>query len=90
MQSPRGARLYYSELSEMPLPAAQKTRALINYIRFSLHAHNSFRDVMADTDHRLLAASLLPAGYLAYQRDRYLLRREHPKQENQTATAGLN
>jgi len=90
VQSPRGARLYYSELSDMPLPVPQKTRAIINYIRFSLHAHNSVSDLMADTHHRVLAAGLLPAGFLAYQRDRYRLRREQTPQETQVATAGLN
>jgi hypothetical protein len=73
MASPQSARLYYMELSEMPLPLHEKTKALMNYIRFSFHAHIPMSDLLGEGVHRLLAASLLPAGYLAYQRDRYQL-----------------
>ncbi|HZQ68826.1 MAG TPA: glycosyltransferase family A protein [Terriglobales bacterium] len=69
LKSPRIARIYYSELSGMPVPAWQKVRATINYIRWSLHAQSSIGDVIGDTNHRLLAVSLLPAGFLVYQRD---------------------
>ena len=90
VRSPRGARLYYAELSGMPVPPAQKARAIVNYIRFSLHAQSSMGELATNAGHQLLVAGLLPAGYLAYKRDCYRLKRQEPNHESQIATAGLN
>lgn len=66
LASPRGAQLYYAELSRSPLPSAERMRALVNYLRFSLHAG---RVSPIETGHPVLAAGLMPAAYLAYWRD---------------------
>ena len=66
LQSPRGAQLYYAELSRSPLPAMDRLKALVNYLRFSLHAGAVSP---AETGHPVLATSLMPAGYFAYWRD---------------------
>lgn len=66
LNSPRGAQLYYAELSRSPLPMADRLKALVNYLRFSLHAG---RVSLMETGHPMLATSLMPAGYLAYWRD---------------------
>ena len=66
LRSPRSTQLYYAELSRMPLTPWLRARALVNYLRFSLHAGQVS---LKETGHPLLAASLMPAGYLAYQRD---------------------
>lgn len=66
LQNPRGAQLYYAELSRSPLPAMDRLKALVNYLRFSLHAGAVSP---AETGHPVLATSLMPAGYFAYWRD---------------------
>jgi glycosyltransferase involved in cell wall biosynthesis len=66
LQSPRGTQLYYAELCRMPLSAQLQMRALVNYLRFSLHAG---RVSLQETGHPWLAAGLIPASYLAYRRD---------------------
>lgn len=66
LRSPRGAQLYYAELSRSALPPMDRLRALVNYLRFSLHAGAIS---LAETGHPVLATSLMPAGYFAYWRD---------------------
>ena len=78
-ESPQGLKLYYRELSSMPLPLKERTKALINYSRLSFHAHTPMETLLGESGHRVLAASLLPAGYLAYQCDLYQMRQ--PKSE---------
>jgi hypothetical protein len=62
-RSPRGTQLFYLEQSRFAPTAQLKFRALINYIRFSLHGHLS----MAINPGTL---ALFPAGLALWLRDR--------------------
>jgi len=74
-ENPRGARLYYSELAQASLPAAEKLKALLNYIRFSFHAGIHPSRVISECNAAAVVAMLLPLGYAAYRRDCVQLRR---------------
>jgi glycosyltransferase involved in cell wall biosynthesis len=62
-RSPRGAQLFYLEQSRFAPTALLKYKALINYIRFSLHGHLSIAI-------NLGTLALLPAGLALWLRDR--------------------
>jgi glycosyltransferase involved in cell wall biosynthesis len=66
---PRGARLYYQEYLRLDIPLKNKIRNLINYIRFSFHAHFSVQKVVIESEYTVLAMLLLPVGYLIYRKD---------------------
>lgn len=68
--SPQGTRLYYDELSRLSIPLIAKTRALINYVRFSFHGGIPVYQMVKNSASPTAAAILLIIGYLMYKADR--------------------
>lgn len=58
IRNPRGAALYYNELSEMAPSLAARIRSGINYVRFARHAGQSTRKIARQSEDR----SILPVG----------------------------
>ena len=78
LESPKGASLYYFELSRFPVPFLIKVKALANYIRFSFHAGTATTTLFEKGFKKLLTMSVLPVGYLMYRRDRFLVAQKSP------------
>ncbi len=74
-RSPEGTSLMYNELSTAPIPLSDRVKAVINYLRFSLHGRKSAVRILKNTLHPLAGLCLLPAAYLLFLRDRKKLRR---------------
>ncbi len=72
-KNPKGARLYYKEYMKLPISIKWKMRNFINYIRFSFHARINPRQILLESDYKILALMLLLVGYLFYKRDSYKL-----------------
>jgi glycosyltransferase involved in cell wall biosynthesis len=68
-KNPLGARLYYQEFIKLPIPLRWRLRNLINYIRFSLHAHIPINKIISESGYKYLAVLLLPIGYMFYRKD---------------------
>lgn len=68
--NPNGTRLYYRELSELDLPFWQKTKALINYIRFSFHGHVPLMRIVKESGAPYATILILVPCYLFYKADR--------------------
>ncbi|PHO07907.1 hypothetical protein BFT35_04005 [Thermoanaerobacterium thermosaccharolyticum] len=68
-QNPLGTRLYYQEFIKLPIPLLWKLRNLINYIRFSLHAHITINKIILESGYRYISVIFLPIGYLFYRND---------------------
>ena len=69
----KGASLYYQEYLKLPISIKSKIKYLINYIRFSFHAHSNPLKIILDSEYKILATMLLPVGYFFYKRDTYIL-----------------
>lgn len=65
----RGSRLFYDELSAMPIPLAARLKASVNYLRFSLHGGERAFRAMAAAKRPLLACAALVPAWIAYKRD---------------------
>jgi len=75
-RSPAAACLYYREFAELQgvyVPYTWRLRALANYIRFSLHNGKPVYQA-CQCRQKLLAAAAAPIGYIAYLRDKILIR----------------
>jgi hypothetical protein len=68
--NPVGMRLYYQELCAMPVPAGQAIKAMINYIRFSLHGKLSIARIIAEAPTRCGALAPTVFGYIWYKADK--------------------
>lgn len=66
----RGSRLFYDELATMPIPLPERLKAAVNYVRFSLHGGVGFPLTVIEAKRPCLAFAGLPAGLLAYLRDK--------------------
>lgn len=66
----RGSRLFYDELSAMPIPLLERIKASANYARFSLHGGEGLVRAVAAAKRPLLALAALVPGWIAYRRDR--------------------
>ena len=76
--SPQGARLYYRELCQYPIPLHMKTKPLINYLRFSFHGKVPFSRMIEESVLPAAATVLLPIGYLMFKVDRRALKSGSP------------
>jgi glycosyltransferase involved in cell wall biosynthesis len=74
VRSPKGAMIYYTETMQPDVPASQRLRAAVNYVRFGLHAGTTVGRLIANAPNAALAALALVPGYAAARRDRRLLR----------------
>ena len=74
MRCPNGAVLYYAELAALDLPLHRRLGALVNYVRYALHAGRPVRQLVAQGPWPLLVAVVLPAGLVAASRDRVRVR----------------
>lgn len=82
VQSPRAARLYYKEFTEMTglgISPRLLGRQYANLIRFSLHARIPFTKQLREARSRGLWAMALPVGLWAFLRDRVCLARATKK-----------
>lgn len=70
MNSPLASMLHYSELSVMPIPFAQKLKAIINYWRFSFYAKNTFISKVRQIG--VFALVMYPFGLLYHLKDLHL------------------
>lgn len=70
MNSPLGTSLYYNELSNCPIAFMDRIKAVINYIRFSLHGRIPSSSIIKNARRKLVAMLLFPAGSLFYRKDR--------------------
>lgn len=70
MNSPLASMLHYSELSVMPMPFAQKLKAIINYWRFSFYAKNTFISKVRQIG--VFALVMYPFGLLYHLKDLHL------------------
>jgi len=68
--NPIGTRLYYSELSEIKLPFLQKIKALLNYVRFSIHGKISLQSIVIESKYPFVTFLLLIPGYIFYKDDK--------------------
>jgi glycosyltransferase involved in cell wall biosynthesis len=69
LNSPIGTRLYYNELSSLPISVKLKVKAIINYCRFSFHSKISPDKIILESNKKLLALLLYPVGLYFYSRD---------------------
>jgi glycosyltransferase involved in cell wall biosynthesis len=70
VRSPRGAALYYSELSDYTVPYWVRLGALLNWVRFTLHGGNPLKKCLT-SGRSLEVLCLLPAAWLMYWSDRW-------------------
>jgi len=68
-QNPIGARLYYKELSVLNIPIWQKVKALVNYIRFSLHGKVQLTYIIKESVAPFTTSGLLFFGYFLFKDD---------------------
>jgi len=76
--NPAGARLYYQESIEAPMPLIWKVRDAMNYCRFSFHGGIRWARTLTDSAHFLLVSLCFPAGFLFYWLDCVQLRSRQP------------
>jgi glycosyltransferase involved in cell wall biosynthesis len=77
-QSPRAARLYYKEFTELTnvyIPVLRRIREYANFTRFSLHAQISPAQQWKEVRSKALWLIALPIGLAAFLRDLTMLRR---------------
>lgn len=74
-KNPKGAMLYYKEYSELKIPLIWKVKAIINYIRFSLHAGIGFLYIIFDSQNKLLTSVMIGYGFFFYLSDLHNLSR---------------
>ena len=70
VMSPRGSSLMYNELSAAKIPVYSKLKAVMNYLRFSIHAGTPLRQIVKNSAHSVLAVTMYPAAFLFYLKDR--------------------
>ena len=75
MNSPLASMLHYSELSVMPIPFAQKLKAIINYWRFSFYAKNTFISKVRQIG--VFALVMYPFGLLYHLKDLHFMKILH-------------
>jgi glycosyltransferase involved in cell wall biosynthesis len=76
--SPLGARLYYFEFLQLAVPLQCKSKAFINYFRYSAHSKVPLRVALRDLARPFPGLLLLPFGYLFYFADcRAINKRRH-------------
>ncbi len=76
-RNPKGAVVYYAELSEYPFSFSERVKALINCGRFALHGRESLRTTLQKfrrISSKALYLALLPVASFAYRRDLSQLR----------------
>jgi glycosyltransferase involved in cell wall biosynthesis len=69
LNSPIGTRLYYNELSSLPISIKLKVKAIINYCRFSFHSNISSNKIVNESSSKVLCALLITIGYVVYKID---------------------
>jgi glycosyltransferase involved in cell wall biosynthesis len=71
IRMPQAARLYYLELSQVQqrITKTERLKALVNYMRFSLHSGMDVTTTLREV-RSVLAPALFPAAMLLYFRDR--------------------
>ena len=69
-QNPIGASLFYQEYTRLPIPLTWKIKGLVNYIRFSLHAHKEPSQIIQDSSDQILTRLIFLIGVGFWQRDR--------------------
>lgn len=69
IMNPRGARLYYMEALRLPFPRIVRTKNIVNYIAFSLHAGIGLSQLINESGSVFLTTALLPSGYFLYKHD---------------------
>jgi glycosyltransferase involved in cell wall biosynthesis len=75
-RNPDAACLYYKEFAELRglyVPHTWRFRAFVNYVRFGLHKGRLMHENWRGTS-KILIAAALPFGYLAYLRDRMVMK----------------
>jgi glycosyltransferase involved in cell wall biosynthesis len=70
----RGSRLFYDELSAMPIPLLERFKASVNYLRFSFHGGEGLVRAVASAKRPFLALAALVPGWIAFRRDRTTVR----------------
>lgn len=71
-RNPKGATVYYAELSEYPVSLHERIKSLINCGRFALHGRESVGKTMQRFRRyisKLLYLAILPVAFFVYQRD---------------------
>lgn len=74
--SPRAARAYYKEFTEIPdmgISALHRIREYANFTRFSLHAKVPWKQQLREVQSKGLWALGAPIGAVVFLRDRFLL-----------------
>jgi len=61
----RGTALYYDELSALPIPAAERFKASVNYLRFAMPGLGAARAVLGAKRRLAALAVLIPAALIA-------------------------
>jgi glycosyltransferase involved in cell wall biosynthesis len=77
-RSPRGMALYYRECLDLPIPVAQQVKALINYVRSSFHAGNTYAGALRGLTTGLpsvVRLASIPVALLLFKMDRMKLRK---------------
>jgi glycosyltransferase involved in cell wall biosynthesis len=69
INSPKGTRAYYRELSTLRLSKIQRIKSLINYSRFSYHGNLSTRDIISESSYKFLTFLICAFGYMYYLKD---------------------
>lgn len=70
MNNPKGSALYYSDYMKHALSIKNKTKGVVNYIRFSLHGKYSLGEILSNSNLKLLTTILLLPGYFFYCTDK--------------------
>jgi len=73
----QGSRIFYNELSAMPIPFRERLKAAINYVRFCLHGGQGVIKAVLSASKPALAVVASPFGCFAYLRDK----RTEPRRE---------
>lgn len=77
VSSPRGAAIFYNELSEQRIPLAHRIRATAHYVRFSMHAGVVPDDIYKKANKKLIAFFMLWPGLFLYKHDKKILAAEN-------------
>lgn len=71
--SPRGASLFFNELTNQRVPLAYRIRASANYVRYSMHAGVIPDDIYKQAQKKLFAFFMLWPGLFLYKHDKKVL-----------------
>ena len=63
VHNPVGTSLYYRELMHLDISLKNRIKAIVNYVRFSLHAHEPVNSIVAQSDKPVATFLLFMAGY---------------------------